>query len=86
VLTKLTLSVDNEVVERAKTYARRRGRSVSRLVEDYLRNVSSREPLDDSHGGPETPITDGVTGMFAAEYHGQEYGDLLDDALRERYL
>lgn len=33
---KLTLSVDPEVVARAKRYAAQTGTSVSRLVEDYL--------------------------------------------------
>jgi len=38
---KLTLSVDNEVVGRAKRFARRNGTSVSRLVERYLDLVAS---------------------------------------------
>ena len=35
-MQKLTLSVDERVVARAKRYARARGTSVSRLVEAYL--------------------------------------------------
>jgi hypothetical protein len=35
-MAKLTLSVDEAVVERAKMYAAREGTSVSRLVEAYL--------------------------------------------------
>lgn len=35
-MPKLTLSVDGEVVARAKRYAARQGTSVSRLVEGYL--------------------------------------------------
>ena len=35
-MSKLTLSVDETVIERAKRYAKRRGASVSQLVEDYL--------------------------------------------------
>ncbi len=38
--SKLTLSVDGRVAERAKRFARQRGTSVSRLVEDYLTVVS----------------------------------------------
>lgn len=34
--SKLTLSVNRSVVERAKRYAEKRGTSVSRLVEQYL--------------------------------------------------
>lgn len=43
IVSKLTLSVDEEVVERAKRYARRRGTSVSRLVEGYLKCITRPE-------------------------------------------
>jgi hypothetical protein len=46
--SKLTLSVDGRVVERAKRFARRRGTSVSRLVEDYLTLVSRGGDSEDS--------------------------------------
>lgn len=39
-MAKLTLSVDEKVVEEAKRYAEQRGTSVSRLVEEYLAVVS----------------------------------------------
>lgn len=42
-VSKLTLSVENAVVKRAKRYAARRGTSVSRLVEQYL-DLVSRPP------------------------------------------
>ena len=40
-MPKLTLSVDDRVVERAKIYARERGTSVSHLVETMLDAMSS---------------------------------------------
>lgn len=40
-MPKLTLSVDEQVVERAKRYARDRGTSVSQLVETMLDALSS---------------------------------------------
>lgn len=39
-MAKLTLSVDDGVVKRAKGYAARQGTSVSRLVERYLDMLS----------------------------------------------
>ena len=39
--SKLTLSVDGEVVRKAKRFSRRQGTSVSRMVERYLELVSS---------------------------------------------
>ena len=40
-MSKLTLSVDDEVVQRAKEWAVRQGTSVSRLVEDFLREAAA---------------------------------------------
>ena len=42
-MSKLTLSVEQKVIERAKRYASRRGTSVSRLVERYL-DLLARPP------------------------------------------
>jgi hypothetical protein len=39
-MSKLTLSVDDAVVSRAKRYAKRQGVSVSQMVEAYLAAVS----------------------------------------------
>jgi hypothetical protein len=50
-VSKLTLSVDGEVVARAKRYARNRGTSLSRLVEQYLAMLSGPP------GGREEPVT-----------------------------
>lgn len=37
--TKLTLTVDKAVIERAKSYAKHTGRSLSELVESYLETI-----------------------------------------------
>ena len=47
-MAKLTRSVDSTVVDNAKQYAKKRGMSVSSMVETYLRSVSeTAEPNDD---------------------------------------
>jgi hypothetical protein len=46
-MSKLTLSVDERVVARAKQFAARRGTSVSRLVERYLELVSRPPSVPD---------------------------------------
>lgn len=42
---KLTLSVDDKVVERAKVYAKNHNTSISQLVEQYLGEITSTESL-----------------------------------------
>lgn len=39
--TKLTLTVEEKVIEKAKSYAKRTGRSLSELVENYLRTLTA---------------------------------------------
>ena len=38
--TKLTLTVDKNIIERAKSYAKNTGRSLSELIENYLETIT----------------------------------------------
>ena len=58
--TKLTLSIDSDVVKKAKKYAKEQDRSLSDLIESYLIGVTSdQEQLTQS-----TPITNQLRGAF----------------------
>ncbi len=41
--TKLTLSIDEEKVKKIKRISKKRGRSVSKLIEDYIDKVDNEE-------------------------------------------
>ncbi len=41
--TKLTLTVEKKIIDRAKRYAQNSGRSLSDLVESYLDNITKAE-------------------------------------------
>jgi len=41
--TKLTLTVEKEIIERAKSYAKQTGRSLSELIEKYLQNLINED-------------------------------------------
>jgi hypothetical protein len=51
-VSKLTLSVDDAVVRRAKRYAARRSTSISALVERYLDLLSRPESTDEQALSP----------------------------------
>ena len=74
--TKLTLSIDAAVIRQAKLFARRRRKSLSRLVEEYLRFVSD-DPV------PAPPISGRV--LAVAETLDMPPGVSYDD-VREQYL
>jgi hypothetical protein len=40
VTTKLTLTIDKSIIERAKSYAKHTGRSLSELIENYLETIT----------------------------------------------
>lgn len=41
--TKVTITLDRDIVPRAKSYARRRGMSLSAVIEEALRALSEEE-------------------------------------------
>ena len=44
---KLTLSISEETVLKARRISRRRGKSISRMVEEYLNSVVEKEAISD---------------------------------------
>jgi hypothetical protein len=59
---KLTLKLDNQIIERAKTYARKRNTSLSKLVESYLEFLTTGHS---SHEGQEvTPLVKSISGVI----------------------
>jgi hypothetical protein len=82
-VTKLTLTMDKDVIEKAKEYARGKNKSLSKLVEGYLKRLST----GDISFNPEVPIKsaflDSMTGMFHDD--GRDYKELKEEAVMERY-
>lgn len=45
--TKLTLTIEEKVIEAAKQYAQKKGKSLSHIVENYLMSITSKEIKDE---------------------------------------
>jgi hypothetical protein len=41
--TKLTLTMEDRVIDSAKKYARKKGRSLSDIVENYLKSITTHD-------------------------------------------
>jgi hypothetical protein len=82
---KLTLTIDQDIVVKAKSYAQKKHRSISGLVEDYLKTVSEAETILTNNYVSEAPLTNSITGMFKDEYNGQAYNEILQAAILEKY-
>lgn len=69
--TKLTLSVDEEAVKRAKRFSRRNRTTVSELVSRFLASL-------DDHEGQAAPITSRLRGVLPADVSAEEYRHHLE--------
>jgi hypothetical protein len=82
-LTKLTLTIDQEIVEKAKIFAHEKNKSISRMVEEYLSNIASGSGTFSYSQKLKSPITDRLVGMFPD--NGKDYKELLDEARMEKF-
>jgi len=80
--TKLTLTIDQSIIEKAKKYASRKGRSLSELVSNYLQAISHEERNDDIEI---SPLVKSLIGSFKAP-PGFDYKKELSRSLEEKYL
>jgi hypothetical protein len=79
---KLTLSMEQAVIERAKKYAREKGSSLSDIVENYLRILVQED--GDAVMDP-TPVTNSLKGSFKAP-KDYNYREQLSAVLAKKYL
>ncbi len=76
--TKLTLKLDQSVIETAKVYAQKRKRSLSRLVEDYFR-ILSLEEKGEPHYSPIVMELSGILNDVDVASMDDEYVNYLMD-------
>lgn len=77
---KLTLNLNQNIIEKAKTYAKENNISLSKLVESYL-NVLTKE----KHNQPEiTPLVKSLSGVIELPSDYNEK-DSYRDYLSEKY-
>ncbi|MBC7440576.1 MAG: hypothetical protein H7250_11410 [Flavobacterium sp.] len=80
--TKLTLSLEKEVIEKAKFYAKGTGRSLSEMVENYFKSLDSPQETDNDTIDPRLKKLIGIVKLppdfdmekAKEEYHKEKYG------------
>ena len=80
--TKLTLTIEQTIIEKAKKYANGKGRSLSDIVENYLKAITKE---DNNVSIELTPIVQSLKGTFKAPKN-IEYKKELSKRLTEKYL
>jgi hypothetical protein len=82
-ITKLTLTIEQTVIEQAKAYAKQKGQSLSGMVENYLRSVSA-----DKEGDTEAIKTNSLVRSLRGSFKdkaGADYDRDLSDALADKH-
>ncbi len=77
---KLTLSLDQTVIEMAKSYAKSNGTSLSKLIESYLNNLTIRDKKETTI----TPLVESLSGVIDLSEDFDEK-EAYSDYLIEKY-
>ena len=80
--TKLTLTIEKEVIEIAKDYAKEKGQSLSELVENYFKLITNeRRPIKSDELSPRVKR---LRGIIKAD-KDLDYKQILTDELLKKY-
>ncbi|WP_160131089.1 DUF6364 family protein [Kordia antarctica] len=81
--TKLTLTIEKEIIERAKNYAKGKNRSLSDIIENYLKMLTKEERKQKSK--KLNPIVESLKGSFTMP-KDMDYKKELENRLEKKYL
>lgn len=81
--TKLTLTIEKSVIEKAKIYAKKKERSLSDIIENYLKAITEDNEIEEHI--ELTPIVKSLKGSFKAP-KDFDYKEELTKILSEKYL
>ncbi len=72
--TKLTIRVPRDLIEGAKRYARQNDTTLTRLISEYLRQLTAQsDPLADA------PIVQRLSGTLSPEISADDYRQCLEE-------
>jgi hypothetical protein len=80
--TKLTLTIEESIIEKAKSYAIKRKRSLSNIIESYLISITREETSEKTEL---MPIVKSLKGSFT-DPENFDYKEELTDRLSKKYL
>jgi hypothetical protein len=73
--TKLTLNIDKEIIEEAKTYAKNHHVSLSKLIENYLNSLTRKSKKKTSV----SLLVESLTGIIPNDYDERvDYRNYID--------
>jgi hypothetical protein len=79
---KLTLTIEQSVIENAKKYAKDKGKSLSGIVENYLKVITKEDVVPEIEI---TPVVKSLKGSFKAT-SDLDYKNELVKSISKKYL
>lgn len=76
--TKLTLTIEQSVVEEAKRYSRKNQKSLSSLIEEFLHQLSHKSKTQSS-------IVEITKGILKDAYQGKTDKEIRNEIYKEKY-
>ena len=80
--TKLTLTIEQEIIKRAKDYAKEKNRSLSDIIENYLKVLTKEEQKQKDK--KLNPVVKSLKGSFKMPKN-MDYKKELRNRLEEKY-
>ena len=81
--TKLTLTIEKDIIKRAKNYAKEKNRSLSEIIENYLKSLTDSEKTISNN--KLNPIVKSLRGSFKMSKE-LDYKKELRNRLEKKYL
>ncbi|MDF3078131.1 MAG: hypothetical protein K0S09_2020 [Sphingobacteriaceae bacterium] len=78
--TKLTLTIQQDVIKTAKSYAKSNGRSLSELIENYLKTLSDKDKSKESL----SPRVKRLVGSISLP-ENVDYRSVLEDEINKKH-
>ncbi|WP_127846695.1 DUF6364 family protein [Psychroflexus aestuariivivens] len=85
--TKLTLTIEQDIIQKAKKYAKDKNRSLSDIIENYLKVLTKEDKAKSSQNNNNTlnPVVKSLKGSFKMPKQ-MDYKKDLRSRLEEKYL
>ncbi len=79
--TKLTLTIEQSIIKKAKSYAKEKGRSLSDIVENYLKAITTEQKITEDI----SPLVKSLRGSFKVS-KSFDYKKELTKELSKKYM
>jgi len=81
-ISRLNITIDKAVITEAKKYAKLHRRSLSGIIEDYLKSLISKEKKEFEP----SPIVKSLWGSVKQLPESEEYKELLEEEIIKKHL